>query len=265
MRNKIRILAHRGGPTRAPANTICAFKRAIDDGADGFECDVALTRDEEPVVIHKSFYTNRITKIVHQKGKLDELTWAELKLLRTNGEQIPHLDDVLDFVVQHPVECFIEPKLVSDRLIERIISGISQNGLEKQVRIITFFHRRQMLWAVKKLNSRVTTSVILLNPLGSWIKKADAAAADIVVPGWRFFNQLKALHVLGLDLKTKVAETHAAGIPVYSGVADDEKTISWLSTLGVRGVFTDNVCLAKTVISDVDPIQIPMALRGTRI
>src|SRR6266851_1477898 len=127
MGNEISIFAHRGGPARGPANTLCAFKRAVDDGANGFECDVALTRDGEPVVIHKSFHTDRISKLIQQRGKLGELTWAELRQLKTNGEQIPHLDDVLSFVSQHSVQCFIEPKVTSIALIHRIVSGVSQH------------------------------------------------------------------------------------------------------------------------------------------
>lgn len=36
----------------APENTLAAFKRAIDDGADGIELDVRLSSDNIPVVIH---------------------------------------------------------------------------------------------------------------------------------------------------------------------------------------------------------------------
>lgn len=46
------IIAHRGASALAPENTLAAFKRAIDDGAEGIEFDVRLTRDGVPVVIH---------------------------------------------------------------------------------------------------------------------------------------------------------------------------------------------------------------------
>jgi glycerophosphoryl diester phosphodiesterase len=46
------VLAHRGASGYAPENTMEAFKKAIEMGADGFELDVQLTKDGEIVVIH---------------------------------------------------------------------------------------------------------------------------------------------------------------------------------------------------------------------
>jgi glycerophosphoryl diester phosphodiesterase len=46
------IVAHRGIPTEAPENTIAAFQRAIELGADAIELDVRLTADKIPVVYH---------------------------------------------------------------------------------------------------------------------------------------------------------------------------------------------------------------------
>ncbi|MES2504610.1 MAG: glycerophosphodiester phosphodiesterase family protein [Myxococcota bacterium] len=46
------ILAHRGARSLATENTIDAFMKAIELGADGIECDVFLSQDGIPVVIH---------------------------------------------------------------------------------------------------------------------------------------------------------------------------------------------------------------------
>ena len=51
----IQLLAHRGGMGRAPENTLASFEQALADGADGFECDVCLTQDKQPVLIHVDF------------------------------------------------------------------------------------------------------------------------------------------------------------------------------------------------------------------
>jgi glycerophosphoryl diester phosphodiesterase len=39
------IIAHRGASALAPENTFAAFRRAIDDQADGIEFDVRLAGD----------------------------------------------------------------------------------------------------------------------------------------------------------------------------------------------------------------------------
>ena len=46
------VIAHRGDRTNAPENTIAAFTKALELGADGIELDVRLTRDNELVVFH---------------------------------------------------------------------------------------------------------------------------------------------------------------------------------------------------------------------
>ena len=46
------ILAHRGARLQAPENTLEAFQKAFDLGVDGIECDVFLSQDGIPVIIH---------------------------------------------------------------------------------------------------------------------------------------------------------------------------------------------------------------------
>ena len=46
------IIAHRGASALAPENTLAAFQKAIDDGAEGIEFDVRLAKDGVPVVFH---------------------------------------------------------------------------------------------------------------------------------------------------------------------------------------------------------------------
>lgn len=46
------VIAHRGGAGEAPENTEVAFRRAIDLGCDGIECDVRRSADGELLVHH---------------------------------------------------------------------------------------------------------------------------------------------------------------------------------------------------------------------
>ncbi|HWQ29275.1 MAG TPA: glycerophosphodiester phosphodiesterase family protein, partial [Dehalococcoidia bacterium] len=47
-----RLYAHRGAARERPENTICAFERALELGADALELDVHATRDGTLVVAH---------------------------------------------------------------------------------------------------------------------------------------------------------------------------------------------------------------------
>ena len=68
------VIAHRGASTIAPENTLAAFAKAFEDGADGFELDVRLASDGVPVVIHDS--TLRRTGL--REGAIGEMTSVEL-------------------------------------------------------------------------------------------------------------------------------------------------------------------------------------------
>src|SRR5579862_3133707 len=46
--------AHRGASGHSPENTMLAFRYAFELGADAIECDVQLSADGAPVIIHDS-------------------------------------------------------------------------------------------------------------------------------------------------------------------------------------------------------------------
>ena len=68
------IIAHRGDSSHAPENTIAAFRRAVEAGADGIEFDVRLSRDGEVVVFHDS----SLNRIAGRKSKVIQSTAEEL-------------------------------------------------------------------------------------------------------------------------------------------------------------------------------------------
>ena len=94
------IIAHRGASAVAPENTLAAFDRAFQDGADGIELDVALTADGVPVVIHD----DDLVRTAGVGGKVHMLTLAELRQYSVGSwfgasfasERIPTLVQVLD-------------------------------------------------------------------------------------------------------------------------------------------------------------------------
>lgn len=83
----------------APENTLAAFARAWDEGADGIELDVHLSRDGEVVVHHDA----DLRRTAGLDGRLAEMSWAELKSLDVgswkdplwSSQRIPALDEVL--------------------------------------------------------------------------------------------------------------------------------------------------------------------------
>ena len=99
--NSFEIVAHRGVTTRYPENTIPAFQKAIELGADAVELDVRLTRDKIPVVFHY-YYLEKLTSL---HGPLFNYPYEQLRQAEFINEsegidsvQIPTLVEVLDTI-----------------------------------------------------------------------------------------------------------------------------------------------------------------------
>ena len=112
------VIAHRGGASLAPENTISCFKKGIESGADMLELDIHLTKDSHIVVCHDQ----TIDRTTNGKGKIRDLTFDEISKLniidsdgRITNEKIPTLQDVFSLVNDYrnsgcPVKLLVEIK-----------------------------------------------------------------------------------------------------------------------------------------------------------
>ena len=66
------VVAHRGASALAPENTLAAVRLALAHGAPAVECDVHLSADGVPVVIHD----DRVDRTTSGKGLVSALTPA---------------------------------------------------------------------------------------------------------------------------------------------------------------------------------------------
>jgi glycerophosphoryl diester phosphodiesterase len=71
------VIGHRGAPAAEPEHTLAGYLRALDDNADGVECDVRLTRDGHLVCLHDRL----LARVSDGRGAVSEHTLAELEAL----------------------------------------------------------------------------------------------------------------------------------------------------------------------------------------
>ena len=83
---KTKVWAHRGASAYAPENTLEAFLLAAEQGADGVELDVQLTKDGEMVVVHDE----EIDRVSDGSGFVKDYTLAELKNLNFNKTHLEY-------------------------------------------------------------------------------------------------------------------------------------------------------------------------------
>ena len=100
------IIAHRGASYLAPENTLTAFKKAMEIGADGVEMDVQQTIDAG-LVIHHDYMIDLHTDI---SGKIYDMTMGDLKELDFGSwkdaifqdEKIATLQEAMELCRQMP-------------------------------------------------------------------------------------------------------------------------------------------------------------------
>lgn len=137
-------LAHRGARLDAPENTLPAFLRAMELGADGVELDVQLSADGALFVLHDIL----LESTTSGHGAASRLTLAALKELDAGshfgpdwaGTRIPTLDEVFDAL---PDDAFVNIELKrytvrSDGLEEVARAFITRRGLHDRVIVSSF-------------------------------------------------------------------------------------------------------------------------------
>lgn len=138
------IFAHRGARRAAPENTLPAFARALEMGADGIELDVHRSRDGRLVVIHDFALEHSTSGI----GPVTNPTAAELAALDAGshfapeyaGTPVPTLDEAFDLVGGR---CRVNVEIKSESwsggdAVEPLVEMIQARGLYDQVIVSSF-------------------------------------------------------------------------------------------------------------------------------
>ncbi len=243
MKTEIKILAHRGGLDRAPENTIVSFKQAFEDGADVFECDVRLTKDQEPIIIHTGFNEDSIQEVTGCTSPLSELNWVDVQKLKVldSPEPVAHLDEVLSFVKETGLPCSIEPKEDAKNLIPLLVERIRQFDLVDKVGILTFYSRKELLVQVKQIEPEIQTSAIIINPMANFLKEAEAIDANRIAIGWSRINHFRLYNAIAHSLIRKVRRLKAKGIAVEGGFVRTRRDVEWLLRHEIGGLWADDV------------------------
>ncbi len=93
------VLGHRGYSAKYPPNTLKAFMKAVEYGADGVELDIWRTRDGKIIVSHDGNLKSTTGVDVDVKSAI----WEELKNYRIEGEHIPLLQEVYEVLPEDAI------------------------------------------------------------------------------------------------------------------------------------------------------------------
>ncbi len=138
---------HRGFSGEYPENTLIAFAKAVECGADGIELDVHLTKDGEVVIIHDEL----LDRTTDGKGLVCEHTLVELKALdasyiygdKVGRQEIPTLREYFELIHDADIQTNIELKtgvIWYPGIEEKVLKLIDEFGERERIIISSFNH-----------------------------------------------------------------------------------------------------------------------------
>ena len=142
-KSKPYVMAHRGNRVACPENTIAAFQRALDEGADILETDLHLTADGVFVCIHDA----TVDRTTNGSGAVSAMTLNEIKALSAadgrldfETERVPTLTELTAILppgVPLALELKADQFLVAD-VCRRLVGELDQAGLRKRTAVLSF-------------------------------------------------------------------------------------------------------------------------------
>jgi glycerophosphoryl diester phosphodiesterase len=226
-----KVAAHRGFSSIAPENTLIAFQKAIDIGADYFELDVHKTKDDSLVVIH-DYDVNR-TSSDGLKGKIAEMTYADLVKIKVGAPKefsdkyvdakIPTLREALA-IAKGKIKVCIEVKVYG--IEEAVLKTVNDLKVNDQVIIFSFYH--SVLAKFREMDNYI--------PILYLKGKADEKTIEQAL-------EIKAT-AIGLGLGTVLTKeylnmAHENGLEVWQWTVNEESKMKELVSLGIDGIITN--------------------------
>jgi glycerophosphoryl diester phosphodiesterase len=260
------VFAHRGSSAALPEHTLDAYQRAIDEGADGLECDIRMTRDGHLVCIHD----RRLDRTSNGRGRVSAATLDQLSELDF-GSWHPPPPNERDLTAQDS-ELAGGPSRFGVLTLDRLLGAAVHAGRPLQLLIETKHPtrygaaveqrlvdvlRRHGLTAVKPA---ATVQVTLMSFSALAIRRFRALAPtlstvflfEVVAPGIRDGRPPFGARILGPSVaavranRGLVRRAHERGHRVYVWTVNTPDEVDLVLGLGVDGIITDDPAYVLT-------------------
>jgi glycerophosphoryl diester phosphodiesterase len=168
----MKIYAHRGSSIEHPELTMAAYKAAIDDGADGFECDVRLTKDNQLVLWHDA----DMQRVAGNSARIADSTFKEIK---SHYAQAITLEELLILARDNKKDLAIETKhpVPSASAVEKkVMRLLAQENHVADIHVMSFSWLA--LENIRKINPKQKT-VALLHDTFSFAMRRFTSAQSI--------------------------------------------------------------------------------------
>jgi glycerophosphoryl diester phosphodiesterase len=229
-------IAHRGAGRLAPENTLAAFRLGAQYGYRAFECDVKLSADGLPFLLHDT----TLDRTTPERGVAAERPWSELSRLDAGGwhsrsyagEPPPSLEAIARFVQHngHALNIELKPtpgqEVATGQAVARAVQGLWQGHAPAP--LLSSF-RPEALQGAQAEAPTLPRALLLDSLWAGWEPIAAQLQCVAVVCNYTLYDQ------------ALVDKLHAAGMRALAYTVNDPATAQWLTGLGLDGLITDAV------------------------
>ena len=233
-----RWVAHRGAGKLAPENTLAAFRLGAQHGYRMFECDVKLSADDVPFLMHDATLDRTTTG----KGIGGQHKWNDLSQLDAGswhsrahaGEPLPSFENIARYCLRNGYFLNIEIKPTpgterhTGEVVARHAARLWQGAAVPP--LLTSFDP-EALEGAQAVQPDLPRGLLLDKLWKGWLENALTLGCEAIVCN----------HALW-DTST-VTQAKSAGFRTLSYTVNDEWAAQRLIDLGTDGIITDRVDL----------------------
>lgn len=221
-------IAHRGANREFIENSVPAFERALERGADAIELDVHATADGVVVVHHDPVLGGEATRGAAGR-RIETMSWVELQGVELSpGITVPSLAQVLDLVAGR-ARVYVELKAsdAEEAAIETIRHAAAECHLHS-------FHHDAIARA-QRIAPEIPRGLLYEErcPLDGVVDEMTAVGATTLWPEWRLVSG------------ELVRRAHAIGARVVAWTVNTRANAARLLDAGVDGLCSDDVRLLE--------------------
>ena len=229
-------IAHRGANKEAPENTMPAFLEALESGATHIECDVRLTADDVPIIIHDA----TLDRTTNGSGHVDQCTYKTIESLDAGswfgdnfkGVTVPRLDELLIWQKKHGVTLHLEIKPMKNKIlpagVDIILEQVHKLADTRKIHLLSFQY--DILLRLKELKNSIPTVFSIDHFCKSQdIKDATTANCEQI--------NIKYEHICFENIK----DIHQAGLRVGIYAINKDEQIQQLMQSDVDAIYIDNI------------------------
>ena len=177
----MKIYAHRGSSIQHPELTLTAYKAAVDEGADGFECDVRLTKDNQVILWHDP----DMERIAGYSARIADTNLKEIKRLYP---QTMTLEELLILARDNKKELAIEtkhPVPTGSAVEKKVMALLKQEKSAAQISVMSFSWLA--LENIRRIDPQQQTVALLHDKFSFAMRRFTSA--QVIGPGISAFRK----------------------------------------------------------------------------